>query len=178
MACSITISVRSFPCKDKIGGIKRVYIAPFDASEWGSITSGVIAGAGAAGDGVTAVDFYAFELTKNSGSFQQTVTASVENGTVFFSQVVELTMPNLGATDNTEIYDLLKSRLSVIVVDNNDNYILMGHTTGAEATGGTVGTGTAKGDLNGYQIQLTAEEAIPAPFVSSSDANITFTAGS
>ena len=41
----------------------------------------------------------------------------------------------------------------------------MGHTTGAEATGGTIGTGTAKGDLNGYQIQLTAEEAIPAPFV-------------
>ena len=45
----------------------------------------------------------------------------------------------------------------------------MGHTTGAEATGGTVGTGTAKGDLNGYQLQFTAEEAIPAPFVSSTD---------
>ena len=55
---------------------------------------------------------------------------------------------------------------------------MKGHTTGAEATGGTVGTGTAKGDLNGYQIQLTAEEAIPAPFVSSADALITFTAGS
>ncbi|NBT52871.1 MAG: hypothetical protein EBT12_15205 [Marivivens sp.] len=87
-------------------------------------------------------------------------------------------MPNLGATDNTEIYDLLKSRLSVIVVDNNDNYILMGHTTGAEATGGTIGTGTAKGDLNGYQIQLTAEEAIPAPFVSSTDTLLDFNAGS
>ena len=171
MACSITISGRSFPCKDKIGGIKRVWIKAFDAADWGSITSGVIA-AGAA------ITVYGFELTKNSGSFQQTVTASVENGTVFFSQVLELTMPNLVATDNEEIYDLLKSRLAVIIQDNNDNYMLMGHTTGAEATGGTVGTGTAKGDLNGYQIQLTAEEAIPAPFVSSSDANITFTAGS
>ena len=171
MACSITISGRSFPCKDKIGGIKRVWIKAFDADDWGSITSGVIA-AGAA------ITVYGFELTKNSGSFQQTVTASVENGTVFFSQVLELTMPNLVATDNEEIYDLLKSRLAVIIQDNNDNYMLMGHTTGAEATGGTVGTGTAKGDLNGYQIQLTAEEAIPAPFVSSSDANITFTAGS
>jgi hypothetical protein len=171
MACSITVSGRSFPCKDKIGGIKRVWIAPFDADNWGSITSGVIAAA-------EAVTVYGFELTKNSGSFQQTVTASVENGTVFFSQVLELTMPNLAATDNEEIYDLLKSRLAVIIQDNNDNYMLMGHTTGAEATGGTVGTGTAKGDLNGYQIQLTAEEAIPAPFVASDDANITFTAGS
>jgi hypothetical protein len=171
MACSITVSGRSFPCKDKIGGIKRVWIKAFDADDWGSITSGVIAAD-------AAITVYGFELTKNSGSFQQTVTASVENGTVFFSQVLELTMPNLGATDNEEIYELLKSRLAVIIQDNNDNYMLMGHTTGSEATGGTVGTGTAKGDLNGYQIQLTAEEAIPAPFVSSSDANITFTAGS
>ena len=47
MACSITVSGRSFPCKDKIGGIKRVWIAQFEADEWGTIASGVIPGAGA-----------------------------------------------------------------------------------------------------------------------------------
>lgn len=173
MACSITISGRSFPCKDKIGGIKRVWIKSFDADDWGAVSSGAIS------DAASAITVYGFELTKNTGSFQQTVTASVENGTVFFSQVLELTMPNLVAADNGEIYDLLKSRLCVIVQDNNDNYMIMGHTTGAEATGGTIGTGTAKGDLNGYQIQLTAEEAIPAPFLTTtSGGNITFTAGS
>lgn len=171
MACTITSTGRSFPCKDKIGGIKRVWVKVFDADNWGTITAGVIAAD-------EAIIVHSWELTKNSGSFQQTVTSSVENGTVFFSQVLELTLPNLGATDNEDVYELLKNRLAVIIQDNNDNYMLMGHTTGAEATGGTVGTGTAKGDLNGYQIQLTAEEAIPAPFVSSSDANITFTAGS
>lgn len=173
MACSITISGRSFPCKDKIGGIKRVWIKSFDAADWGSVSSGAIS------DAASAITVYGFELTKNTGSFQQTVTASVENGTVFFSQVLELTLPNLVAADNAELYDLLKSRLCVIVQDNNDNYMIMGHTTGAEATGGTFGTGTAKGDLNGYQIQLTAEEAIPAPFLTTtSGGNITFTAGS
>lgn len=173
MACSITINGRAFPCKDKIGGIKRVWIKSFDAADWGSVSSGAIT------DAASAITVYGFELTKNSGSFQQTVTASVENGTVFFSQVVELTLPNLSAGDSAEIYDLLKSRLCVIVQDNNDNYMIMGHTTGAEATGGTIGTGTAKGDMNGYQIQLTAEEAIPAPFLTTtSGGNITFTAGS
>mgnify|MGYP003131632245 CR=1 FL=1 len=172
MACSLTINGRAFPCKDKIGGIKRVWIKAFDAADWGAITNGVIAAASSA-----AITVFGFELTKNSGSFQQTVTASVENGTVFYSQVLEISMPNLVAADNVEIADLLKNRLCVIVQDNNDNYFLMGHTTGAEATGGTVGTGTAKGDLNGYQIQLTAEEAIPAPFVASDDSEITFTPG-
>ena len=173
MACNITVSGRSFPCKDKIGGIKRVWIKSFDAADWGTVSNGAIS------DAASAITVYGFELTKNTGSFQQTVTSSVENGTVFFSQVVELTMPNLIAGDNEELYELLKSRLCVIVQDNNDNYMIMGHTTGAEATGGTVGTGTAKGDLNGYQIQLTAEEAIPAPFLTTiTGGNVTFQAGS
>ena len=64
---------------------------------------------------------------------------------------------------------------SVIVQDVNDNYFAMGSTAGSEASGGTIGTGTAKGDLNGYQLQFTAEEALPAPFVASDDALITFT---
>ncbi len=172
MACSITINGRAFPCKDKIGGIKKVWIAQLGDVSWNAVSSGEI------DDASAAVTFRSFELTKNSGSFQQTVTASVENGTVFFSQVLELTLPNLSAGDNAELYDLMKSRLSVIVQDNNDNYLIMGHTTGAESTGGTVGTGTAKGDLNGYQLQFTAEEAIPAPFLASGFTNVTLTAGS
>jgi len=170
MACSLTIDGRAFPCKDKIGGIKRVWIKQFASDDWGTITAGVVAAGGA-------ITVFGFEITKNSGSFQQAVNASVENGTVFYSQVLELSLPNLVAADNVEIQDLLQNRLTVIVQDVNDNYFAMGHTTGAEATGGTVGTGTAKGDFNGYQIQLTAEEAIPAPFVASDDTNITFTAG-
>ena len=169
MACTLTINGRAFPCKDKIGGIKRVWIKQFDAADWGATTAGVIASAGVGGSPWIV---FGFELTKNSGSFQQAVNASVENGVVFYSQVLEITMNNLVAADNVEIADLL-----VIVQDVNDNYFAMGHTQGAEGTGGTIGTGTAKGDLNGYQLQFTAEEAIPAPFVAADDALITFTAG-
>ena len=171
MACSLPINARAVPCNDKIGGIKRVWIKQSASDDWGTITNGTIAATTAAD-----ITVYGFEITKNSGSFQQAVNASVENGTVFYSQVLELSMPNLVAADSVEIADLLKNRLTVIVQDVNDNYFAMGHTTGAEATGGTVGTGTAKGDFNGYQIQLTAEEAIPAPFVDPTDADITFEA--
>lgn len=169
MACTLTITGRAFPCKDKIGGIKRVWIKQFETTDWGTITEGEIS----AGQAITV---FGFEITKNAGSFQQAVNASVENGTVFYSQVLELSLPNLVAGDNEKVADILKSRLTVIVQDVNDNYFAMGHTTGAEATGGTVGTGTAKGDFNGYQLQLTAEEAIPAPFVDIVN-DITFTSG-
>ena len=88
MACTLTINGRAFPCKDKIGGIKRVWIKEFAATDWGTITAGVVA-AGAT------IEVFGFELTKNSGSFQQAVNASMENGVVFYSQVLEMTMPNL-----------------------------------------------------------------------------------
>lgn len=169
MACSLTITGRAFPCKDKIGGIKRVWIKEFDAADWGATTAGVIAAS------ATGIEVFGFELTKNSGSFQQAVNASMENGVVFYSQVLEMTMPNLIAADNVEVADLLKGRLTILVQDVNDNYFAMGSTAGSEASGGTIGTGTAKGDLNGYQLQFTAEEAIPAPFVAADDSNITFT---
>jgi hypothetical protein len=175
MACSITVTGRAIPCKDKIGGIDKVYIKEYSGDEWGTITAGEIASTGTAG---SEVDYFEFEIPRNSGSFNQTINSSVENGTIFYSQVLELTFPNQDATDNVELADLVKSRLSVIVVDNNGNYFAMGHTLGAEATGGAVSTGTAKGDLNGFQIQLTAEEAIPAPFVDKDDVGLDLNAAS
>jgi len=74
-----------------------------------------------------------------------------------------------------ELTNLAKGRLAIIVQDNNDNYFVMGHTRGAELSGGTLTTGTAIGDLAGYTLEFTAEEAIPAPFHDTADANLTLT---
>jgi hypothetical protein len=40
----------------------------------------------------------------------------------------------------------------------DDQIMMVGRTDGAFLTAGTYQTGKAKGDLNGYQITLTAEE--------------------
>jgi hypothetical protein len=173
MACSITVSGRAFPCKDAIGGVKRIWVKAFDPDDWGSVTSGAIT------DAAQAVTLYGFEVTKNSSYFTETVTASVENGTVFYAQEVSITMPKQLAADTAELYELAKSRLCVIVQDNNDNYFIVGLRRGVELTGGTHQTGTATGDLNGYQLTFTAEEAIPAPFLTDGGStNTTLTAGS
>jgi len=113
---------------------------------------------------------------KNSSSFTQTVNASVENGTVFYSQVLSLVLNKPVVADIVELTNLAKGRLGILVQDNNDNYFVMGHTRGAELTGGTIASGTAPGDLNGYTLEFTAEEAIPAPFWDTTDTNLTLTA--
>lgn len=172
MACSITINGRAFPCKTGIGGIKRVWAAQWTDGMWDAILDGAVA------DSTDSLTMRSFELTKNSGSLQQTVTASMENGTVFYSQVVTMVMPLLTANGNDEISDLLSARVSLIVEDNNGNLMIMGHALGCEVSGGDIGTGTGKGDLNGYNVQFTAEETLPAPFiVDASATNLTLTPG-
>ena len=183
MACSLTLTGRSLPCRDALGGVKKVWIATsfnadatvsFVEGMWDAVASGEIPDASAA---LILKDYVS---PKNSSSLTQTVNASVENGTVFYSQVLSLVLNKPVAADITEIQNLAKGRLAIVVQDNNDNYFVMGHTRGVELTGGTIASGTAMGDLNGYTLEFTAEEAIPAPFLDRATAeaptgSVTFT---
>lgn len=113
---------------------------------------------------------------KNTSSFTQTVNSSIENGTVFYTQTLSLVLNKPVVADVVELTNLAKGRLAIIVQDNNDNYFVMGHTRGAELSGGTLTTGTAIGDLAGYTLEFTAEEAIPAPFHDTTDTNLNLSA--
>jgi len=167
MSCTLTVNGRTLVCKDAIGGIRRVWIKKFDAGDWGTPSSGGLAGA------AVAITVYPFELTKNSGSFVQTINSSVENGTVFFEQVVTIQYAKIRAIDNSELSDLLKNRICIIVEDVNGNRMVMGHTSGCESNGGSISTGTAPGDLNGYNLTFVSHELVPAPILSAVT-NITY----
>ncbi len=93
MACNITITGRGYPCKDAIGGVRRFWVKAFDpdGSNWGTVTAGALAGA------AEAITVYSFQLTKNTASFVQTINASMETGNVFYSQVLEVTIPKMEA---------------------------------------------------------------------------------
>lgn len=168
MACTLTVTGRSLPCRDALGGVKKVWIAPFTEDMWSDVASGEIP------DSAAALTLHDFVSPKNSSSLTQTVNSSVENGTVFYTQVLSLVLNKPVAADITEVQELGKGRLAIVVQDNNDNYFVLGHTRGCELTGGSVATGTAIGDLNGFTLEFTGEEGIPAPFLDADGANLTF----
>ena len=144
-------------------------MAAFTDAMWDAVVAGEIP------DSAAALTLKDYVSPKNSSSLTQTVNASVENGTVFYTQALSLVLNKPVAADITEVQNLAKGRLAIVVQDNNDNYFVLGHTRGAELTGGSIATGTALGDLNGYTLEFTGEEAIPAPFLDSTGANLTFT---
>ena len=164
MPCTLS-SGRLLQCKDKIGGIKTIFIANHDLFTTGVVIDPTIPSSGeiSALPSITpALTVYRYELSQGVGDFIETITSSVENGTVFWEQVVNISLMQLTAADRLELQNVAQTRLALFVLDNNDNIWMIGQYDSAELTAGTAATGTAKGDANGYTLTFTASEKLPA----------------
>jgi len=160
MACDLTKG-RALPCRESVGGLKAVYFVDFGDLGTISLTS-------ATDDTISDMDgtfsAYKYEL-KGTSSVEQTINASRENGTVFFDQAVNLSLPQLSKEDNNEIKLLAYGRPHIVVEDYNGNAYLVGREHGADVTGGTIASGAAMGDMSGYTLTFNAMERTPANFI-------------
>lgn len=179
MSCTLSLG-RLVPCKDSVGGLKNVYFADF--GKLGTVTidddsTGDNEVSNMTGTTVSAVDnsliLYKYELKGNS-SFEQTITASRENGTTFFEQNLTLTLTKLTKADHKELKLIAFGRPHVFVEDYNGNVFLAGLKHGMDVNGGTIVTGAAMGDLSGYTLTLQGMETLPANFCTVDATNAAF----
>tara|TARA_R100001594_G_scaffold12130_6_gene27105 strand:+ start:8908 stop:9504 length:597 start_codon:yes stop_codon:yes gene_type:complete len=183
MACDLTRG-RLIDCKDTIGGLKAIYIckgynnnieqvAIISSTEM--TTAGFATWSGASGSATTV---FKYDLVPNLSSLTVTINSDNANGTTFFTQALSVTLQKIDHDMTNELRLMAYSRAQIFVQDSNDNVFLLGIANGCHVSGGTVITGTAKGDLNGYTIEWSAEEnnaliQLP-PYVSISDAKFPF----
>ena len=163
MSCSLTTGY-ALGCRDSIGGIKTIYVQAFNTT--GSVNtngSGTVTGF----TGYASGSFFEYDLTKATSSMTETLKASVENGTLFYTPEVTFTINKLQVAVRNELRLLARNRLIVIVQDNNSRYWLLGADNGLEATAGTAGTGTAFGDRSGYEMTLSGMETNPMLLIQS-----------
>jgi len=172
MACDITSGFQ-LGCRDNSGGIKSIYILS------GSVTaiteaSGEISDI--SGDGV----FYQFDLTKNTGDFTETPNPSLENGTVFYQQTVNVSFHKLQTSVRNQVKVLAQNPdLKIIVETNNgaeDNvgkFFYVGRYRGATLTGGSGATGTTFGDANAYALTFEGLEPQPSNEIGTTSGTLT-----
>lgn len=162
MACLLT---RGFEkdCRDSVGGIKTVYLA-----NWSEVTNYTET------DGeITAMTlssgsfFHEYQLRRQTSSFTETYEGSEENGTLFHEQEVTVILTRLEAAKRNEMYLMGKGDVVLTAEDNNGNYIVFGLDNGL-TLGGQATSGTAFGDLSGYELTFTGQEKFPARFTSGS----------
>ena len=158
MACTLNTG-RKLPCKSAFGGIKTILFADF-----GTIASVAVDSStkiATITNGSPAPVWFEFDVKGNS-SLETTVTSSRENGTTFYTQVLNLTLTFLDAKTQAELEVIAVARPYAVVVDYYGNSFLCGLENGMEVTSGSVVTGAAAGDLSGFTLTLEGmEETAP-----------------
>lgn len=163
MACLSLSTGRSLPCTSSVGGIKAIYITTF--GDLGDLT---VSDDGEVTAWTGTPTLYKYEVDGATG-VEQAITASRDNGTVFYVQTLTATLKRLDLLTQAELENVLKNRTSVIVEDYNENYLLLGAEHGVNSTGGSLTTGAAFGDLSGFSgLTFEAQETRPAHFVTAS----------
>lgn len=157
MACNLTQGF-TLDCKDSVGGIKSISLIDWAASGF------TISGGEVTASTVASGDVYTYELPKGVGSMTTTTNVSQENGTVFNQTDVVARLRKLSTTKRNELKLLAQNRVFCIVKDNNDNFWLCGYEYGCDITSMTAESGTAMGDVQGYNFTLSAIET-EAPYL-------------
>ena len=158
MGCLMTTG-RKLACKDAVGGIQKVFFA-----DYGTLGTATIGATGyVTAFSLTSSSFYQYDVKSASG-LEQTINSSDDNGTTFYEQSLTLVLTKLDPLTQVELQKLIATRPHVFVLDNNGNYLSVGMTRGTTTTG-SISSGVALGDLNGYTLTIMAQEPLMAQFV-------------
>lgn len=168
MACNLSAGIQ-LGCRDNVGGLMTMWITDF--TNIASLTSST-------GDTITAISgsgtFYEFQLIRTSSQLTETVSASLENGTVFYQGEIVTYFNKLGQDKRNILKTLAQSpRLAIVVEDNNGQYFYCGQTYGSFISAGTSVSGKALGDANGYNLTFQYLEPNPMNQLSGSLSSIT-----
>tara|TARA_R100001463_G_scaffold3490_3_gene14125 strand:+ start:27 stop:611 length:585 start_codon:yes stop_codon:yes gene_type:complete len=173
MACTNLTKGRGLDCNRISGGIKYVYFgvydqftAPIDGTGI-AVTNGEITDI-EMGSGT---GLYRYTMPLGVASATDTVVGSRENGTIYYTPTVEVIFNRLSKEDQHEI-KLLGATKTVVfcqlnqqLANGHDIIIGMGVVNGMEMNAGTVTTGAAWGDRNGYNLTFDGMEAEPFAMV-------------
>jgi hypothetical protein len=170
MSCDIA-NGRLEACKDAISGLLNIYFINYGDLSIDDVTyvdnaanSDVIA----TWTPASAINLYKYEL-KGANGFEQTIQTSRDNGTTFFEQVLTAQLKKQDIATHKNVKLLAYGRPRIVVETRDHQYFLAGLEQGCDVTAGTVSSGTAMGDFNGYNLTFTAMERIPANFLDCSN---------
>jgi len=154
MACALTQGY-TLDCRDSLGGIVEVYFTEAANVTATTEASGVITALTKA----SGKRFWKYALVKDTSMFNQTMTASVANGTVVYGQELQIILNKLQTNTRNELLLLAQNSLVAVMTAN------------------AASTGTAQADRSGFTLTFTGSEPALAPSVAQAVYSVLETAG-
>ena len=173
MACTALTKGRGLDCNRISGGIKNIYFGVYDQFTAPLTTVGIVQANGEISDIEmgTSTGLYRYTTPLGVASLSETITGSKENGTIFYTPSVTVILNRLTKEDQNQIKLLGQTKLVIFcelnaTLSNGHNVIVgLGVTNGMELNAGTIDSGAAFGDRNGYTLTFDGMEPIPFPMV-------------
>lgn len=151
----------------------EVYLLEKDSVVSKTVTAGVITAITKA----VGKKYFKWELQRSTAEMKEDGKISEENGTQYMEQLVDMVFNKMDTNKRNEILLLAKGVTDCIVRDSNGKYWNPGFLEGMSCSAIGGGTGKAKGDRNGYSIQLKGEEGDFATEVSQAAVDTLLTVG-
>ena len=167
MACGLLSKGRGLDCNRISGGIKFIYFAVYD-----QVTSIPTANGEITDLEMGANDLYRYTMPLGVSSLTDTIVGSRENGTIYYTPTVNIILNRLTKEDQNQI-KLLGATKTIIFAQLNqtvtatghDVIVCLGSVNGMELNAGTMDSGAAWGDRNGYTLTFDGLENQPFQFV-------------
>ena len=165
MACTALTKGRGVDCNRISGGVKYIYF-------WVLDESATYAYDAADKSQIDTINFnnaniYRYTMPIGVSSLTDTIVGSRDNGTVYYTPTVQVLFNKLTVQDQEEIKLLASTKVRMFVQTNqqyaNDHDMILacGMVNGMELNAGTIDTGAAWGDKNGYTLTFDGMEQVP-----------------
>lgn len=169
MACTALTKGRGLDCNRISGGVKKIFFSVFDEDV--SYTYDAANPLEIDAIDWNATTIYEYVMPLGVASITDTITGSRENGTIFYTPTVNIMLNKLTKEDQNEIKLLGKSKVRIFaelnqqLTNGHNVFIALGMANGLELNAGTMDSGAAFGDRNGYTLTFDGLEALPFAFL-------------
>ena len=173
MAFTALTKGRGLDCNRISGGVKFIYFGVYDQFTAPIETVGIVEASGevtdiemGAGTGL-----YRYAMPMGVASVTDTIVGSRENGTIYYTPTAQVLFNRLTKEDQNQIKLLgatkvvIFAQLNQQLANGHDVIVCLGRVNGMELNAGTMDSGAAWGDKNGYTLTFDGMEAEPFPMV-------------
>ena len=172
MACTALTKGRGLDCNRISGGVKFIYFGVLDQFDTPIETTGIVQSAGEVTDiEMGANVLYRYTMPLGVASVTDTIVGSRENGTIYYTPTAQVLFSRISKEDQNQIKLLGATKVVVFaqlnqqLANGHDVIVAMGVVNGMELNAGTIDSGAAWGDKNGYTLTFDGMEALPMPIV-------------
>ena len=168
MACGLLTKGRGLDCNRISGGIKNIYFGAYDQFTAPIETVGIVQATGEISDIEMGSNvLYRYTTPLGVASVTETIVGSTENGTIFYTPSVNIILNRLTKEDQNQIKLLgatkvvIFAQLNQQLANGHDVIIALGMENGLNLNAGTMDSGAAFGDRNGYTLTFDGMEPLP-----------------